>query len=107
MTRGVSVLLFPTWNRKWWRGCDVHNIIGVVFHWYYCTTRGCWSITWITNGTNFVISQSIGSILNISVIGISKLVGTQLVINLKDIVYPKTYYRHIIGDIQVDETSPI
>jgi len=107
MIGAANVLLFPTWNHKWWKGCDVHNIIGVVFHWYYCTTRGCWSITWVTNGTKFVISQLVGSIPNISVIGISKLVGIQPIINLKDMVYPKTYYHHIIGDIQLHEMSPI
>jgi hypothetical protein len=59
------------------------------------------------NGTKFVISQSVGSIPNTNVIGISKLAGIQPIINLKDMVYPKTYYCHIVDYIQVDEMSPI
>jgi hypothetical protein len=50
-----------------------------------------------------VIPQSIGLMPNTSATSIPKLVGIQPIISLEDMVYPKTYYHHIIGDIHVDE----
>jgi hypothetical protein len=50
-----------------------------------------------------VIPQSIGLMPNTNATSTPKLVGIQPIISLEDMVYPKTYYHHIIGAIHVDE----
>jgi hypothetical protein len=54
-----------------------------------------------------VIPQIIGSTEapSTSVTSALKLAGSQPIISLEDMVYPNTYYHHIVGDILLDETS--
>jgi hypothetical protein len=41
---------------------------------------------------------------SIGVTSALKLAGSQPIISLEDMVYPNTYYHHIVGDILLDET---